>query len=177
MHNSRLKRAEGQGSLVWLDAGSQESSHLSASVIVESRFTMSEEQAEMLFFTLLSVFRTKLKELNFFLLLPALSPMFYPDAPAWAGYSVFNNTGAFFVWGERCSFEAIHHCRTVALWIYISGSGSMALCSWWDCFSQMLPVQVSTNGFVNRERHAWVKQSMTLMGGNDGTKRNVHISL
>lgn len=61
--------------------------------------------------------------------------------------------------------------------IYMDGSGSMALYSWWDCFLQILPVQVSTNGFVNRERRVWVKQSVTLMGGSEGSMRNVHVSL
>lgn len=53
----------------------------------------------------------------------------------------------------------------------------MALCSPCDCFSPMLPVQVSTNGFVNGERQVWVKQSVTLMGGSEGSMRNVHVSL
>lgn len=48
---------------------------------------------------------------------------------------------------------------------YINDSGSVAQCSWWGLsFTDVEPVQVSTNGFVKTERHVWVGRSTAVKG-------------
>lgn len=126
----------------------------------------------MLFFTLLSAWWTNMDWGKSFFVVFASSSI--PDVPGcctsmnkiytlrntFSFFFFLNNDGSFLMWGEGCGFEKIHHCRK---------TGSYKLHKWFRFsgpvlvvrlfFTDVEPVQVSTNGFVKTERHVWVGRS------------------
>lgn len=136
MHNKRLHTAVGHWDLLWLDAGSQESTSVCISHCgIRSGLTTLEEQ-EMLLFTLISVLNKhgwwNISVLCFQHHSSCIDRIhFYALLKIW---SVFNNMGT--ILRGRLQFGEDTSLQSRVVGISINGSGSMTLCSWCNCFSQ-----------------------------------------